>query len=150
MVSLKRAPSPTTLLSVMAERMKDTSTPRMVSECVTRRPMWLPPNWVPNRPATTAPTSGASGTASRVDAERVALMSKPSSALQRIQLVDVDARLVAEQQHQQRQADGRFGRRHRQDEEDEDLAVHVAEEVREGDEVHVDGQQHQLHAHQQH
>jgi hypothetical protein len=31
---------------------------------------------VPNRPASVAPTSGASGTASNVDAERVALIWK--------------------------------------------------------------------------
>ena len=57
---------------------------------------------------------------------------------------------VAEQHHQDRQADGRFGRRHRQDEEHEDLPGHVAQVMREGDEVHVDRQQHQLDGHQQH
>src|SRR5688572_31410173 len=142
MVALKRAPSTTTDFSVMAEMMKATSTPRMVSECVTLRPMWLPPNFVPNRPATAAPTRGASGTASRVDAERVALILL--STLERVEFVYVDARLVAEQQDQQREADGRFGRRHRQDEEHEDLAVHVAQVVRESHEVHVDREQHQL------
>ncbi|CKW30665.1 Uncharacterised protein [Mycobacterium tuberculosis] len=38
-MALKRAPSTITLLSVKAEMMKATSTPRMVSECVTLRPM---------------------------------------------------------------------------------------------------------------
>ena len=45
---------------------------------------------------------------------------------------------VAEQHHQDGQADGRLGRRDRQDEEHEDLARRVTEEVREGDEVDVD------------
>ena len=43
-----------------------------------------------------------------------------------------------------------FGRRHRQDEEHEHLAVDVAEVARERDEVEIDREQHQLDAHQQH
>src|SRR5688572_29240325 len=149
MVALKRAPSATTLLSVMAEMMKAISTPRMVIECDARRPIRLPPNLVPKRPVMTEPARGASGTASNVDAERVALMWIRPSTLERVELVDVDVRLVAEQQDQQRQPDGRLGGRHRQDEEHEDLSVHVAQVVGEGNEVHVHGQQHQLDGHQQ-
>ncbi len=57
--------------------------------------------------------------------------------------------LVAEQQHQDGQANGRLGRRHRQNEEHENLAVQIAQVVGEGHEVHVDRQQHQLDGHQQ-
>jgi hypothetical protein len=67
-----------------------------------------------------------------------------------LSLVHVDAGLVAEQQHQDGQADGRLGGSHRQDEEHEHLAVHVAQVVRKRHEVHVDRQQHQLDGHQQH
>ncbi|MOA62348.1 hypothetical protein D3C78_1877440 [compost metagenome] len=70
-MSLKLAPSMATLLSVMAEITKAINTPRMVSEWLAARPMRLPPKAVPSTPASTEPTSGARGTASRVDAERV-------------------------------------------------------------------------------
>ena len=74
MVSLKRAPSTATLLSVIAEITKAMNTPRIQSVCDRRRPIQLPPNVVPKTPASTAPTRGASGTASRVDALSVWLM----------------------------------------------------------------------------
>ena len=45
--------------SVIAEMMKEISTPRMVSMCAPRRPITLP-----NKPAAIEPTSGARGTAS--------------------------------------------------------------------------------------
>ena len=70
MLSLKLAP-PITLLSVMADKMKATSTPRMVKLCERRRPIQLPPNWVPQIPASKEPTSGARGMASSVLALRV-------------------------------------------------------------------------------
>src|SRR6476646_5535888 len=103
MVWLKRAPS-TTLLSVIAEITKAMNTPRMVKVCDRRRPMRLPPKVVPRMPASKAPASGASGTASRADAESVWLMflfcPGLCSALEHVQVFDVDVRLVAEQQHQ--------------------------------------------------
>src|SRR5215208_5409767 len=152
MVWLKRAPSSATLLSVIAEITKATNTPRMHSVCDRRRPIQLPPKVVPKTPASRAPARGASGTMSRVEALRVWLMVcwRAKSALERVEFVDVDVGLVAEQQDQDRQPDGRLRSRHRQDEEDEHLAVHVAQVVGEGDEVHVDREQHQLDGHQQH
>src|SRR5690349_1034366 len=119
MVWLKRAPSAATLLSVMADRMKAISTPRMVKVCDRRRPMTLPPR-------------GASGTASSVAALRVVamfLVRASGSALERVQFFDVDVRLVPEQEHQDRQPDGRLRGGHREDEEHEHLAVHVAQVV---------------------
>src|SRR3954471_13898830 len=109
MVSLKRAPSCPTLQSVIAEMTKAMNTPRMHSVCDRRRPIRLPPKLVPRTPASTAPTSGASGTARRVEALRVWLMLfflAAGSALERVEFVDVDVRLVAEQQHKNRKADG--------------------------------------------
>ena len=73
-VSLKWAPSSATLLSVIADRIKATNTPRMVKVWLSRRPIQLPPKDVPRIPASRAPASGAMGTASRVEAESVALI----------------------------------------------------------------------------
>src|SRR5690606_3125812 len=131
-----------------AERTKATSTPRMVAPCEARRPMTLPPKAVPSTPAMSEPTRGASGTASSVEADSVLLMFR--SALQRIEFFDADRRLVAEQQHEDGEADGCFGGRHGEDEEHEDLAVQIAQVVREGHEVQVDRQQHELDGHEQH
>src|SRR5258706_12828080 len=127
----------------MAARMNETKPPSIATLCAPRRPIDLP-----NRPAMTEPASGASGIqASRVGDSCAAMVS---SALQRVELVDVDRRAVAEQHHEDREADGRFGRGHGEDEEDEHLALHVAQVVRERDEVQVDREQHQLDAHQEH
>src|SRR5690606_28690793 len=68
----------------------------------------------------------------------------------RIEFFDADRRLVAEQQHEDGEADGCFGGRHGEDEEHEDLAVQIAQVVREGHEVQVDRQQHELDGHEQH
>src|SRR5690606_5707371 len=73
-----------------------------------------------------------------------------ASTLERVEFLGADRAAVAEQQHEDGQADGGFGRGHGQDEEHEHLAMHVAQVVREGYEVHVDGQQHQLDGHEQH
>ena len=67
-VSLKRAPSTTTLCKVSADSTKAMNTPRMVKVWLSLRPSQLPPSWVPNTPARTAPASGAIGTANKVDA----------------------------------------------------------------------------------
>src|SRR3954469_5661940 len=110
MVSLRRAPSMATLLSVIADSTKATNTPRMVKVCDRRRPMTLPPKVVPRTPASSAPASGASGTASRVDVFRVVLMFLCAPfcscglagglAFELVQVLDADVRLVAEQEHQ--------------------------------------------------
>src|SRR6185369_2955476 len=118
-----------TAISTLADRMNAISTPRIATLCAPRRPTVLP-----NRPAMIAPTSGASATHSSVDWEMLEAASD-MSALERVELVDVDRRAVAEQHHEDRQADRRLGRGDGEDEEDEHLACHVAEIVREGDEV---------------
>src|SRR5678815_3753147 len=141
MVALKRAPSTATTYRTQAEIRNETRTPRMVTVCAPARPICLP-----NRPATIAPTSGAIGTTVRSAGERVVAIS----ALQRVELVDGDRRARSEQHDQDRQTDSRLGRGDSEDEEHEHLPGHVAQVVREGDEVQVDGEQHQLDRHQQH
>src|SRR3569623_525551 len=121
---------------------KAMNTPRIVAVCETPRPTLLPPRVVPNRPAMSEPASGASGTTSSWEAERVEAIDV--LALQHVQFDDRNAVLVAEQQDQDREADRAFGGGHGEDEELEHLAVHVAQVVRERHEVHVDGQEHEL------
>src|SRR5690606_19874963 len=100
--------------------------PRMVTQ-------WAParPTWRPKKPATALPSSGASAITRSVFIEIIA-----RSALERVEFGDVDRPPVAEQRHEDGQADRGFGRGHGQDEEHEDLPGDVAEEAREGDEVH--------------
>ena len=50
-------------------------------------------------------------------------------APQMVEIFDVDGMELTEQHDQDRQADGRFGRRHRQDEEHEDLAGQISHVV---------------------
>ena len=95
-----------------------------------------------------APASGANGTVSSSPWDIVVAIA--ALAFQLVEFIDLDRSPIAEQHDQDRQADGRLGRRHGEDEEDEDLAGHVAQVVREGDEVQVHGEQHQLDRHQQH
>src|SRR5690606_506610 len=116
----------------------------MVTDCAPTRPTWRP-----KRPATMAPSSGASTIASSSDLERTISMPGIPSALQRVEFGDVDRAPVAEQRDQDRQADRGLGRGHGEDEEHEDLAGGIAELARERDEVDVHREQHQLDAHQQ-
>ena len=74
---------------------------------------------------------------------------KVASTLQGVERVRIDVGLVAEQQHQDGKTDGRFGRCHRENEEDEHLPVHIAQVVRERDKIHVHREQHQFNRHQQ-
>src|SRR5690348_3229511 len=129
------------------------------------------PIWLRSSPAISAPTSGAAASTIKrfwliTLAPRYGFPGWPrrrergiacngfacglSLVAQRIKLADVDRAAVAEHQHDDGKADGRFRGRHRQDEEHEHLSRRIAEEARERDEVRVDGQQHQLDAHQQH
>src|SRR5688500_3285052 len=123
-------------LATYAEKMNDSRTPRMVTECEATRPMVRP-----NKPAMIAAASGSSGMAS----SRLGLSVVTRSALQGAQVFDVDGAPLAEQHHQDGEADGGFRRGHGQHEEHEDLAVDVVEVAREGHEVEVHGQQQQLH-----
>src|SRR5271169_5523475 len=70
------------------------------------------------------------------------------SSLELIELLDIDRADVAEEQHQDREPDGRLRGGAGEDEEDEYLPGGIAEETREGDEVEVDGEQHQLDGHE--
>jgi len=53
-----------------------------------------------------------------------------------IKIIDIDRAHIAEQHDQDRQPDRRFG--DGEDEEHENLAVDIAEVMRERDEVHID------------
>src|SRR6476661_2859737 len=106
------------------------STPRMVTLCEALRPILLPKNLVPKRPAMADPASGASGTARR----RCGL-SCPAMmnlivylllALETVQVLDIDGVEIAEQYDKDRQADRGLCRRHGENEENEDLSGGVA------------------------
>src|SRR6187402_3470488 len=136
MVLLKRAPCEPTCQSTKVDRTKAIVTPRMVTMCEPRRPTCRP-----NSPAMTAPASGASGIARRTASEICGAAMRVRSALEGVELVDRDRRAGAEQDDEDRQADRRLGGGDGEDEEHEHLSRHVAEVVREGDEVEVDGEQ---------
>src|SRR5689334_4841808 len=99
----------------------------MVHWCAPARPTRFPPS-----PATSAPTSG----------ENAATMASSFilafSSLKGVQVFHVDGAQAAEQHHQDGEADRRLGGGDGEDEEHEHLPGEVAEEVGEGDEVHVD------------
>src|SRR5437660_7017066 len=140
MVPLKFAPFSTSTKTTQETR-NDSSTEKIVTLCAPWRVIQRPP-----RPATMAPRSGAKAamTASCF------ILAFALSSFQRIQVFDVDAADVAEQHHQDRKADRRLRRRHREDEEHEHLPGDVAEEVGEGDEVEIHREQHQFDRHQEH
>src|SRR5262245_58478044 len=66
------------------------------------------------------------------------------SPFERREGVGVERLPVPEERDDERQADGRLGRRHGHHEEDDDLAVDVAGKAAEGDERQVHGVQHDL------
>src|SRR4249919_551262 len=117
----------------------------MVTLCAPARPILRP-----NRPARIAPSNGASTIASSTDFEIICSTPGIASALQRVDVGDVDRAPVAEQGDQDRQADRGLGRGNGQDEEHEHLAGGVADLARERDEVDVDREQQQFDRHQQH
>src|SRR5262245_28256510 len=110
----------------------------MVTVCAPARPMRRPKS-----PATMAAISGSTGMAS----SRFGFIC--ASALERVQVFDVDAALLAEQHHEDGEADGRLRRRHGEHEEHEDLAVDVAQIARERHEVEVGREQQELDAHEE-
>ena len=71
-------------------------------------------------------------------------------ALQTVEVFDINRGQVAEQHHQNGQADARLGGCHDEDEKYEELARKVVEVVREGDEIDIHRQQHQFDGHQEH
>src|SRR5690606_1207730 len=72
-----------------------------------------------------------------------------SLAFHLIELLDVDALLPAEQDHQDRKADRGLRCRHSHDEENVDLAVQITELACKSDEIEVHREQHELDAHEQ-
>src|SRR5580700_7476569 len=94
-------------------------------------------------PARAPAMSGSSGMATS------SARFMPGSSLQRVQVFDVDAAALAEQDHEDRKPDGRFGSRDGQHEEHEDLPMDVVQIARERDEVEVRCEQQQLHAHEE-
>src|SRR5688572_6172119 len=71
------------------------------------------------------------------------------STFQPVEILDVDGIDAAEEHDQYREPDRRLRGGNRQDEEDEYLPGSVAQEMRESDEIHVDGEQHELDRHQE-
>src|SRR6185312_16338729 len=121
-----------------------TSTKRMMPNSAARQMpaqlmTWAPrsPIQRPKQPAMKAPSSGR---------KMAAMVTR--SALHQVDVFDRDGAAVAEIDDEDGQADRRLRRRHRQHEHGKDLADQVAQEGREGDEVDVDGEQHQLDRHQ--
>src|SRR4051812_45816905 len=105
-----------------------------VTICAARSPMSQP-----NRPASAAAKSGR-----KTIAAYIAL----ASAFHHVDVLDPDRAAIAEIDHQDGEADGRLGGRHGQHEHGEDLPDEIAEPGREGDEVDIDREQHQLDRHQ--
>src|SRR6185436_1487254 len=127
-----------TSLKTMMAPMVDTTMPAMVTEWAARLLIFMH-----SRPDTSAPTRGASGTTRY----RVSIVT--ASALQAVEIFDVDGLQVAEQHDQDRETDRRLCGGDGQDEKYENLAGRVAEIVRKRDEIHIDGEQHELDRHQQ-
>src|SRR3546814_9716262 len=115
------APPRVSWYSTMNDSAQDTATPRMVT-------VWEParPRNLARKPASTQPTSGASAIVSRMVVER-----PMCSALHAVDVGDIDRAAAAEQQHQDRQADGGFRRGHGKNEKHEYLPRDIAEETRE-------------------
>src|SRR5688572_23861058 len=92
------------------------------------------------RPARIAPING-------MRTAKVYMRLWPS-ALHQIDVFDRDRAAVAEVDDEDGEADGGLGGGHGQNQHGEDLAHQVAEMRREGDQVDVDGEQHELDRHQ--
>src|SRR5687768_17213233 len=109
----------------------DKSIAPQVTICAPRSPIARPKN-----PAIAAARSGRKTTANAT-----------ASASHHADVFDLDRAAVAEIDHEDGEADRRLGGRHGQHEHREDLADEVVEQYREGDEVDVDREQHQLDRH---
>src|ERR1700722_12184627 len=106
--------------------------PAQGMSCAPRSPIQRP-----KKPAMNAPSSGR---------KMAAIVTR--SALHQMDVFDRNGAAVAEIDDEDGEADRRLGRGHGQHEHGEDLADQIAEKGREGDEVDVDGEQHQLDRHQ--
>src|ERR1700720_3252951 len=106
--------------------------PAQVMSCAPRSPIQRP-----KKPAMNAPSSGR---------KMAAIVTR--SALHQMDVFDRNGAAVAEIDDEDGEADRRLGRGHGQHEHGEDLDDQIAEKGREGDEIDVDGEQHQLDRHQ--
>src|SRR5574343_1100709 len=70
-------------------------------------------------------------------------------ALHTVKIIHVDRGQIADQYYQNSQTNRRFIIGHSQDKEHKHLPIQILEEMREGNEVGVDGKQHQFDGHQQ-
>src|SRR6266511_2920917 len=102
----------------------------------------------PTRVLMAKPPSGSSGSS---QTRRIAPVAfRASSPLEQVDVVDAGRRALAEDGHQDAEADDHLGGGDHHHEEGQDLPVQVAVQLGEGDERQVDGVQHQLHAHEHH
>src|ERR1700730_15909890 len=108
------------------------TTPAQVTTCDPRSPIQRP-----KKPAMNAPKSGR---------KTAAIVT--GSAFHRVDVFDGDGAAVAEIDDEDGEADRRLRRGHGQHEHGEDLPDEIVQEIGEGDEVDVDGEQHQLDRHQ--
>src|SRR5216684_5529052 len=115
------------------------SSAAQVTICAARSPMTRQ-----NRPAIAAASMGSR----TISLMARSMMRSAPLALHRADVFDLDGAAIAEIHHQDGEPDRRLGRGDGQHEHGEDLAHDVALEDREGHEVDVDGEQHQLDAHQ--
>src|ERR1700726_611426 len=100
--------------------------------------IWAPRSPIarPKKPAIMAASKG-----------RKTTKTANGSALHHPDILDLDRAAVAEIDNEDGEADRRLGRRHGQHEHREHLADQIVEHDREGDEVDVDREQHQLDRH---
>src|SRR5512139_1020280 len=104
------------LRKIASEARKDTATRRMVMRCVQ-----VLPSTLPNSPAASAPSKGASGTSKYRFCIFSKLFISAPLTLQSAEIIHVDGTQVAEQNHQDGQAYRRFRRKYSQNEEHEYL-----------------------------
>src|SRR5207247_1055483 len=102
----------------------------------------------PTRMLTAKPAAGSSGSSQTRRSEPWGV--RAPSPLEQVDVVDAGRRALAEDDHQDAEADDHLGGGHHHDEEGEDLAVEVAGGAGEGEEREVDGVEHQLDAHEHH
>src|SRR3954468_4054383 len=132
MSTVRLAPPSATSTNRKMPKIADRTMAPQVTSCAGRSPIRRPP-----RPAIAAPRSG-----------RKMMAAYTPSAFHLVDVFDRDGAAVAEIDHQDREPDRGLGGRDRQHEHGEQLADHVVQEGREGDEVQVDGEQDQLDRHQ--
>src|SRR4029453_18352619 len=126
------------LMKTKIERAAAISSAEQVTICAGRSPMMRQ-----NRPAMAAASSG-----SRTMSLMARSMTRLPLALPRVDVFDLDGPAVAEIDHEDGKTDRGLRGGHGQHQHGEHLAHDIALEDREGDEVDVDREQHQLDAHQ--